>query len=277
MNLLNIIDEIEKIDPEVYDRLDGRRAAMKKFMSFSGKVAAASVPVALGTMLSKAYGQTPPPTIPEVLNFALTLEYLEWRFYVQAVNSGIIPNSTALAALTTIRDHEEDHVNFLTSVITSLGATPVYFTDASFDYTAHGTFPNPFATGNYGFMLAIAQTFEDTGVRAYKGQAANLISSNEILRAALRIHSVEARHASHLREMRRRTGLLVPGGVLLQPWITLNQSGIDSTDVQASYNGEETINIANVGFGVTSEDVTEAFDEPLTMSQVQGIVAPFFV
>lgn len=280
MNLLNIIDEIEKIDPEVYDRLDGRRAAMKKFMSFSGKVAAASVPVALGAMLNKAYGQTT-TSIPQVLNFALTLEYLEWRFYVQAVNSGIIPNSTALAALTTIRDHEAEHVAFLTSAVTSLGATPVYFTDASFDYTAHGTFPNPFT--NYAVMLAVAQTFEDTGVRAYKGQAANLISSNEILRAALRIHSVEARHASHLREMRRRTGLLVPSGVLLQPWITLNQSGIDSAAVQASYNGEELttqagVNIIGInGFDITSEDASEAFDEPLTMLQVQAIVAPFFV
>jgi rubrerythrin len=279
MNFSNIIEEIEKTDPEVYGKLDSRRSAMKNFLRFSGKASLAALPLAVGGMFKKAYADTT-GTITDVLNFALTLEYIEWEFYIQAVASGIIPNATDLAALTNIRDHEADHVAFLTTVITSLGAKPVSFTAASFDYTAHGTFPTVFT--DYGVMLAVAQTFEDTGVRAYKGQAGNLMSSNEILRAALRIHSVEGRHASHLREMRRRTGLLVPAGTLLQPWITLNQSGIASAAVQASYNGEELttqagINIVNInGFAIAASEASEAFDEPLTKEQVVSIVTPFF-
>ena len=44
--------------------------------------------------------------------------------------------------------------------------------------------------------------FEDTGVKAYKGQAGNLITSSKLFTAALRIHSVEARHAAEIRRLR---------------------------------------------------------------------------
>ncbi len=280
MKFSNIIEEIEKTDPEVYAKLDTRRSAMKSFLNFSGKLSLAALPVAIGGMFNKAYAGSPTSAITDVLNFALTLEYIESEFYKKAVVSGIIPTAAAMGALTTIKNHEVAHVAFLRSVITSLGDTPVSFTAASFDFTAKGTFPTVFT--DYGVMLAVAQTFEDTGVRAYKGQAANVYSSNEVLRAALQIHSVEARHAAHLREMRRRSGLLVPPGVLLQPWITLNQSGIATHAVDASYAGEELttqagIEITNLnGFAIAANEASEAFDEPLTKDQVVAIVTPFF-
>jgi hypothetical protein len=282
MNLQNIISEIEKHDPEVLNKLDTRRKAMKEFASFSGKVALAAVPFALGSMFKKAYGSPTSPSdiIIDTLNFALTLEYIESNFYIKAVASGIIPAGDALTALTMIRDHENEHVQFLTSAITAAGGTPVSFTAASFDFTAKGTFPTVFS--DYGLMLAVAQTFEDTGVRAYKGQAPNLITNNAYLTAALQIHSVEARHAAHLREMRRANGSLIPAGVVLKPWITLNQSGIASTAVQASYDGEDNVvqagvTITNIGgFPISASAASEAFDEPLTKDQVTAIVTPFF-
>ena len=49
--------------------------------------------------------------------------------------------------------------------------------------------------------MSLAQAFEDTGVRAYKGQAKNLISTPDLLTAALQIHSVEARHAAAIRDL----------------------------------------------------------------------------
>ena len=281
MNLQNILSEIEKTDPDVYDRLDTRRSAMKSFALTSGKIALATIPFALGSMFQKAYG-SPTGTkdiIIDTLNFALTLEYLESNFYIQAVASGIIPAGD-LNGITVIRDHENEHVNFLKTAITAAGAMPVSFTAASFDYTAKGTFSNVFT--DYGTMLAVAQTFEDTGVRAYKGQAPNLISSHDVLTAALQIHSVEARHAAHIREIRRATGLLVPAGVIVKPWITLNQSGIGSAAVQPSYNGEDNVvqagvTITNIGgFPISASAASEAFDEPLTKDQVTAIVTPFF-
>jgi hypothetical protein len=72
-------------------------------------------------------------------------------------------------------------------------------------------------------------------------------------------------------------------GAPVQPWITLNQSGIGSPAVQLSYNGEELtvqagVNIVGInGFAITAEDASEAFDEPLSKTQVLQIVAPFIV
>ncbi len=283
MNLYNVIEEIEKKDPEVYERLDGRRDAIKKFASFSGKAAMSAVPFALGSMFKKSYGQSGNQII-DVLNFALTLEYLEAEFYVRGLAAAGLIVAEDRPAFQTISQHETAHVEFLRSTIIALGGTPV--AKPNFDYTAgNGSMAGPFANvfTNYATYLAVSQTFEDTGVRAYKGQAGNLISSNEILRAALRIHSVEARHASHVREIRRRNGLLVPAGVLLQPWITLDESGIATDLVDPSYAGEELttqagVNIVGInGFKITAEDASEAFDEPLTKAQVLAIVDPFII
>ena len=275
MQLNTILSEIEKIDPEVYDRLDTRRNSMKQFTKIGGRVALTALPLMLGGMFKKAYGGTSAmPTIVEVLNFALTLEYLEAGFYNMGISSGPIPNS-ALAGFTEIRDHENEHVAFLASTITSLGGTPV--SGLQFDFTAGGAFADVFSY--YDTFLAVSQTFEDTGVRAYKGQAGNLQSSNGVLTAALQIHSVEARHASHVRQLRSLKYM----DESIRPWITGDStSGIGSA-VQASYAGEGNciqlgIEIQNInGFDISFDDATEAFDEPLTMDAVLAIVDPFII
>jgi hypothetical protein len=283
MNVKHIFNEIEKIDPEVYDRLDTRRTAMRQFSGLAGKLALASIPVALGGMFKKAYGQST-TGILGILNYALTLEFLEAKFYSlgnAAITGGtlMVPSDAAKAAIQKIGADETAHVNFLRKAITDSGGTPV--TEPAFDFTAGGAFANVFS--DYALFLAVAQTFEDTGVRAYKGQAADpaLMANNDVLTAALNIHSVEARHASHIRQMRKANGGLVPAGVNVKPWITGKQSGIGSTAVQASYDGEElttqaTINIVNInGAAISAEAASEAFDEPLSKQQVLDIVKPF--
>ena len=277
MNILNVLTEIEKTDPEVYERLDTRRDAMKSFSKWGGRIALTALPLMLGGMFKKAYGQTS-SSITDVLNFALTLEYLEAEFYTMGASSGIVPAGPATGAINTIRDHENQHVAFLKSVISSMGATPV--SKPTFDFTAgNGSNNGPFAGvfSNYGLFLAVAQTFEDTGVRAYKGQAANLISNNTVLNAALQIHSVEARHASHIRQMRKAQGASV------KPWITGKDTGGIGSGVQASYNGEETttqagINIVNInGQNISLDAASESFDEPLDKAAILAIVDPFIV
>ena len=271
MNLVNLLEEIEKVDGDVYERLSPRRKAMKSFFNMGSKIAAASVPFALGSMFKKAYGQTP-ADILGVLNFALTLEHLEYCYYERGYRLAPIPAGADKNAIKVIRDHEDLHVKFLETAITSAGGTPVK--SAKYDFTAKGTFPDVFS--NYATFLAVAQAFEDTGVRAYKGQAGNLISSDAVLTAALRIHSVEARHAAHIRTMRTRNGF-----AMVKPWITGKESGIGAP-AQASYNGEELdtqagILITNInGKDIPFEAATESFDEPLTKEQVVAIVTPFF-
>ncbi|HEV8083191.1 MAG TPA: ferritin-like domain-containing protein [Chitinophagaceae bacterium] len=292
MQLQNIFSEIEKKDPEFYGKIDTRRKVMKDFAKFSGKVTLASLPFALGSMLNKAYaGGTGINAVADVLTFALKLEYLESRFYKKGLAaSGLIPNDDygSLGAFQEITDDEVAHVKFLKQTIQSLGVTPI--PEPPFDFTAHGTFPDPFAPGNYAVFLAISQTFEDTGVRAYKGQAPNLIgaANRPYLSAALRIHSVEARHASRVRKLRYDiNGPIVSG--IVKPWVTLAQSGIDTGSaaanaaVQKSYAGEELTvqagaNIVGIGGNsfIDGPAASESFDEPLTMQQVITIVTPFF-
>lgn len=273
MNLFNIINEIENVDQEIHDRLNPRREALKNLFNFSAKVTAAAMPFALGTLFSKAYGQAP-TDVKGILNFALTLEYLEAEFYTKGVAaSGLIPAGPALGAMTTIRDHENQHVTFLK---TALGSEAV--AKPTFDFTAGGAFSDVFT--NYDTFLALAQVFEDTGVRAYKGQAGGLISNKDVLTAALNIHTVEARHASHLRQMRKARG---GNAVNLKPWITgANDTGI-GTAVDAVYEGEDNKNQAGVeidqlngvGGKISVHAATESFDEPLTAEAVLAIVGPF--
>jgi rubrerythrin len=126
----------------------------------------------------------------EVLNFALTLEYLEAAFYTQGLKqvSGLSGDVKSLA--TEIRDNENEHVDALSQTISDLGGTPVKAPKVAFGD----------AFANEEAFLKLAQTFEDTGVSAYNG-AAPMIESAEVLGAAGSIVQVEARHAAAIRSL----------------------------------------------------------------------------
>lgn len=267
MNLNKIIQllDFDKIDQEEIKSIAGRRGFFKKAGDFSVKAALTSLPIAL-TMLPKTV-KAQSAGVVEVLNFALTLEYLEDEFYKMALNaSGLIPAADR-TIFVQISKHESAHVAFLK---TALGNAAV--AKPTFDFTAGGAFANAFT--NYMTFLTLSQAFEDTGVRAYKGQAGNLIGDDSTLKAALQIHSVEARHASEVRRLR--------GAVITQPikgWI----SGKDSNGAPAAvYEGEDNMTHAGADLNsitaigsLTSSAKTEAFDEPLTKEQVLAIVDHF--
>ncbi|MEO5601307.1 MAG: ferritin-like domain-containing protein, partial [Cyclobacteriaceae bacterium] len=133
-------------------------------------------------------------------------------------------------------------------------------------------FSNAFT--NYMTFLTLSQAFEDTGVRAYKGQAGNLLNDNDTLKAALQIHSVEARHAS---EVRRLRGTVISQSI--KGWISGNEPNGAPASV---YAGEENVTHAGASLNsitsissLSSNAKTEAFDEPLTKEQVLAIVQPF--
>ena len=275
MNLFNIFHEIEKADPEFQERISPRRAAIKNMAGFGTKVALSAMPLALGSLFQKAYGQAAQPTqVNDILNFALTLEYLESEFYTKGVAANTSNAAAAgdIAGLTLIRNDEANHVKFLQTAL-GTAAKP----KPNFDFTAKGSFPDPLNPANYAVFLALAQGFEDTGVRAYKGQAPYLMSNKDVLTAALNIHSVEARHASHLRELRKAKGANV------KSWITGNDLGGLPAAAQPIYNGEELDTQAGVkitgimasGVTISASAATEAFDEPLTYNQVLTIASLF--
>ncbi len=267
IKLLDLFDTDEMAKEEV-DVLNSRRDAFKKMGSFSKKLSLAALPTAvLGSMPKIAFAQDAPGVV-DVLNFALTLEHLEYRYHQTAVDTNVIP-SDDLPVFEQIRKHEEAHVAFLQDTITQLGGTPV--AEPTFDFTAGGTFPDPHDPANYAIFMALAQGFEDTGVRAYKGQAGALQiakdgSMNVALTAALSIHGVEARHASQVRRMRALKG-----------WIVQDQAiaGFEA-DTAAIYAGEDNVmqggvDVTTLPGDVGADAATEAYDEPLTMDAVNTI------
>lgn len=143
--------------------------------------------LAVGPFVRKALAMSGGGDV-EILNFALTLEYLESTFYAEAKKragaSGELKKLIDLLA-----KDEQQHVEALAGTIKKLGGKPV--AEPKFDFPYSGT---------SGF-LKLAQTFEDTGVSAYNG-AAPAIESKEVLTAAGSIVQVEARHAAAIRLQR---------------------------------------------------------------------------
>lgn len=275
MEFKHILAEIERQDPEMGERLSSRRDTMKSFAGMGARIGLTALPFFMGSIFKKAYGQSNNTVVLEVLNYALALEYLEAAFYAAGIAKGtdLVPAGAPAGAIKTIGDHETAHVAFLKTAITQAGGTPV--DSPEFDFTANGTFNDVFTS--YGTFLAVAQTFEDTGVRAYKGRVKEIVKGGDYLTAALNIHSVEARHASHIRQMRKANGFAD-----VKPWITGKESGIGAV-VQASYDGEENtmqagMEIVNInGITISAAAASEAFDEGLSKDQVLAIVSPFIV
>ena len=264
----------DAIDPEVLTRLNTRQDEISKGASINSKLAAAlalgSIPVALAALTKDVFAQAPSDVL-DVLQFALLLEQLEAEFYDRGVAASGLIDAGDMAIFAQIKTHEDAHVAALQALITGKGATPN--PKPTFDFTAHGAVAGfNFSAGQYDTFKALAQAFEDTGVRAYKGQAPRVINDKAVLTAALTIHAVEARHASEIRRLRG-----------LKAWITGASRDDLPAFTQGVYDGEDNVMQGTVDvsqLSLTSSNggtnaATEAFDEPLTKAQVTAIVMPF--
>jgi rubrerythrin len=328
----NQLPILDGIDPEITERLVSRRDAIRQGASMSSRLAAGlalgSVPVALAALAKETFAQTP-ADILDVLRFAFILENLENEFYkavlgtsaVAAQNNAfatvraLIPDA-ARQAFQQIQKHEQQHVDFLKATIPQFGGTPVTITANDFDFTGgNGTGTGPFvrATTELDFLLLSAQAFEDTGVRAYKGQAPRLLingnnTADIVLESAVRIHSVEARHASKIRRIRRQrnpndttlrfSGYVRGGGraaagasnitnppaeVLAALDLVYGGSIPESNTQHVVFNGTAAVTIDAatltgldvIEAGERTAAAAQAFDEPLTKDEVIAIVRNF--
>jgi hypothetical protein len=275
---MSILKLLEDFTTEKLTMAPSSRRQMFGSMGSLGKKAAmAAIPFGLAATTSKAKAATTAAamqTYPNSsLQLALVLEYLEADFYARALDSGVLANyPKAEAIYWQISKHETAHVNLLKG---ALGDNA--FDAPEFDFTAGGNF-DPFGDDGtndavaYAQLLILAQAFEDTGVRAYKGQATNLMNDPALLTVALQIHSVEARHASEIRRLRGLKG-----------WITGDDRGMGVPPIgQAVYVHEDNttqggVDVTTLGDGspFTFESSTEAYDEPLTSNDAGAIAALF--
>lgn len=271
MNILKLLDRLS--DDSFFTRQTSRSETLSDISAFGKKAAVSAVPLGLaGLMTTSVKAQTATGNVPgnamknaltDALQLALTLEYLEDEYYKLGLNAGTLIPTADRTVFMQISKHEAAHVAFLKTTLTSLGATPG--AKPTFDFTAGGNF-SPFT--DYQQFLVLAQAFEDTGVRAYKGQAGNVMSNKTVLQAALQIHSVEARHASQVRRMRSNKG-----------WIELADGGNMPPATNPVYAGEGVtvqagFNTANA-FGAAAGSA--AYDEILSGSDAAAIAGLFIV
>ena len=192
----------------------------KKFLKMVGKgvgsaAAATSLAAfiaACGSSSSKSTTSTAAPatTSPAatanggdiaIVNYALTLEYLETEFYKKVIKAGLFTGKVG-DLVKAIGAQEQMHVNALKAAVKKLGGTPA---------------PKPigkFTVDNATNVAKLAATVENVGAAAYLGQAGN-IQSVEILGAALAIHTVEARHAAILNQLTSQS--ITPDGAFAKP------------------------------------------------------------
>lgn len=263
---MNIIKFIESFTKEGFieglSTTGSRRDSFTQFRKLGAGAALAAVPFGLSSVFStKAYaGVTGTADTTAALQLALTLEYLEDEFYQRGLDeAGLIPASER-DIIAQISKHESAHVEFLKGALgNNAPAKP------TFDFTANGAFDT---FDNYETFLALSQAFEDTGVRAYKGQAGNLMGNGDLLTAALQIHSVEAMHASQIRRLRGEKG-----------WIEGSSRGDLPSQAQAVYDGEGLASQAGFNTsginGIPAGAGPESFDEPLTGEQATAIASLF--
>ncbi len=184
-------------------------SSRRKFLTGSAAVLAGGALAAALPGTAQAHKTGNPPTDIDVLNYALTLEHLEYSFYREGLKKfdesdfrlyfarnrdyqkqGIrdLDGEAVRRKFVVIREHEETHVDTLKSVIKSLGGKPVPEANYNFGKT-------PFTS--VGEFVSVAQFLENTGVSAYDGAIAH-IKAAKLLTAGATIATVEARHAAFL-------------------------------------------------------------------------------
>jgi ferritin-like protein len=213
-------EETLKKKPKAITRVVSNPVSRRRFMALGGGGAAAAFLAACGgsdstssttssggDMSTTASGMGGSETEQfgkgdiGILNYALTLEYLETAFYADVAKSGLFKGAD-LATIKKFGAEEAAHVTALTQTVKSMGGKPAPMPKAEFPLKSAKS------------VLELAATVENLGAAAYLGQAAN-IESPDVLAAALSIHSVEGRHAAALNALLGES--ITPDGAFAVP------------------------------------------------------------
>jgi hypothetical protein len=202
--------------------------------------------VAAATALSggsHAFAQTTTPSLTDVLNFALNLEYLEANFYLYAstgsglsatdIGNGGVPvtgapaklnlDASTMAVAQALAQDEKNHVELLRAAITTLGGTPIV--QPAINLAAMGSITTQ------AQFLAAARQFTALGGSAYIGSAQLLVSNTSVLTTASQILGAEGQHAGALNYLCAVQGVASPA--------------IDAQDVPPSQTNFFTVDSKN--------------------------------
>jgi Ferritin-like domain len=290
MDFLDLLGRLASLDTTA---AAPRRAALSRLTN----TGAALLPGLLTALTTPAQAGTQDTRTPlDVLKLVLRYENLQAAFYTQALGfQSLFTNATdVLSAVRLMQGQQQQHATVLATIISNSGsapdATPGYDFTGSRNGSQAAQYPDVFT--NLNTFLQVAQLLEDASVRVYKGQIGFLQADNNLLETAVRLHSTEARHAAHIRTLRRRRGVSV------KSWVSPTDAPLTGAAANSAYNGEANttqyvaFNSAitrvpfdsslpiNVGTPALSAaavlaKVAEAFDEPVEASAAIDLLRQF--
>ena len=296
MKLLSLLDQLSAVDAP--SGAAPRRHLLRQLGLAGARAAAAALPLALALPAQA----TPADASLDGILLLLKLEDLLVAFYTKALAPGAVLSGAAQAAVRPdferILLQQQNHARFLRTSITAGGITPP--AAPNFDFSGRkNTASNPELFPNvltdYSAFLQLAQQLEDASAGIYLGQAALFTGDRLLLDAVLRMQSVEARHASHVRTLRRSTtsaavvkswpsaadtppapAVLVPNpkGGSAAP-VSIYTFEANETQVVTGTNVVPFSTLLTGTTAVQAGALASAFDEPLPTTQATALLNLF--
>ena len=283
MKLISLLDQLAATPTTA---ATPRRALLQQ----AGRVAVAALPLGLGAALPATASIQ--DTSYDAVTQLLLLERLQLAYYTRALGvAGLIP-AAQVADFQRLQRHQSQHAAFLTQALQNAGAVVPAVPAFDFSGRRNGAsnpelFPN--VLSNYDDFLALAQQLEDLGVRLYKSQAFAIIDDPQLAKAALRLHTVEARHSAHVRGLRRGRGVAVKNWPseadtpIARPAaaqaLTTAATGGEQTPLQYSTAGTPvpfaSFLLIRDNTAIHDSALAEAFDELITPALAQAALNLF--
>ena len=294
MNLFSLLDRLSTADTP--SDADPRRQLLRQLGQFGVRAAVAASPFALAMPAQAA----PTNTSFDAALLLYKLDDLLSHFYTQALASSVFNNGAGVAVrsdFVRIQRQQQDHADFFRKVLTNANVVPP--PTPAFDFSGRKNnssnpvlFPN--VSTDFGAFLKLAQQLEDASAAIYLSQVLAFADNKPLFNAVLRMQSVKARHASHLRTLRRtKTSTVVkswpstadetPNPAVLVPSPAGGSAApvsiyvFEANESQA-VSATNTIPFATLLTGTTAVQpraLAEAFDEPLPTRQATALLNLF--
>ncbi|GAC1598111.1 MAG: hypothetical protein NVS3B25_23750 [Hymenobacter sp.] len=291
MNLSSLLDQLSAADAP--SAAAPRRHLLRQWGQAGARAAAAALPLAWATPALAA----PADTALDATRLLLKLEDLLSAFYAQALAAPVLtsPDQAGVRPdFDRLLRQQQGHAQFWRATLQATGVTPP--AAPSFDFSGRKNNPaNPVLFPNvmtdFGAFLQLAQQLEDASATIYLGQASFFTGDKQLLDAVLRLQAVEARHASHVRTLRRATNVVVkswpstadaaPAPAVLVPNpasgtpVSIYSFETNETQLVSAGNVVPFPTILTGTTAVQFRAFAEAFDEPLPTLQATALLNVF--